>query len=135
MMFGLDPKHLAILDQGVSAWNNWRAGIETNMTFYTHLSGANLSGRKLAGINFSFTGLADADLSGADLLNADLRSAGLFGAHLREAELVGANLNKAEVEGTDFDLCRVGLTTFGDIDLRKAKGLETIRHLGPSTIG
>ena len=65
-----DPKHLAILEQGADAWNQWR---RENSDTLPDLSGAKLSGANLSG----------ADLSGADLFGADLSWADLSGADLR----------------------------------------------------
>src|SRR5437763_372446 len=65
------------------------------------------------------------NLSGANLVNADLSGTHLRGANLSGADLSDANLTEA----------RVGWTVFGDVDLSIVKGLETLRHQGPSTIG
>jgi uncharacterized protein YjbI with pentapeptide repeats len=70
------------------------------------------------------------DLGEADLGWADLRGANLRGAVLRGADLSGADLSGADLSGAGL-----GRTNFGDVDLSKVKGLETIRHGGPSTIG
>ncbi|HEU5230987.1 MAG TPA: toll/interleukin-1 receptor domain-containing protein, partial [Ktedonobacteraceae bacterium] len=37
--------------------------------------------------------------------------------------------------GANFDNARVEYTVFADVDLRSVKGLETVQHRGPSTIG
>ncbi len=66
-----------------------------------------------------------ADLSFADLSFADLDEANLSRAHLIQAHLSGADLSEASV----------GLTIFGALDLRTVKGLETLHHTYPSTIG
>src|SRR5437764_1336252 len=60
-----------------------------------------------------------------DLWGAHLRDVNLYRAHLRDANLNRANLSDA----------RIWSTIFGDIDLSSAKGLETVIHWGPSTIG
>jgi hypothetical protein len=60
-----------------------------------------------------------------DLSDADLRRADLRGAYLRRADLSGA----------DFTSAGLGFTTFVDNDLSEVKGLETVRHEGPSSIG
>src|SRR5438067_1017076 len=49
---------------------------------------------------------------------------------LHDAELYGADLS-----GANLSKSRMGETTLGNVDLRTVKGLETIIHLGPSTIG
>ena len=61
----------------------------------------------------------------ADLTRANVNRATLRGADLTEAELTEANLTGAVL----------GNTTFANTDLSRVKGLETLRHIGPSTIG
>ena len=85
-----------------------------------NLEGANLEGVDLSGANLQWANLSGADLSGADLTGADLGGAGLDGADLSEADFTGA---------------AAWGTIFADIDLSVAKGLETIQHKRPSTIG
>jgi hypothetical protein len=65
-----------------------------------------------------------------DLRGADLRGADLRGADLSEAVLIGARLS-----GADLDSALCGGTAFGAVDLSEVKGLESIRHGGPSTVG
>ncbi len=121
---------------------------------------ANLSGAKLKGANLSVSDLAGADLSGADLSgatlegtefrNADLSGANLSGANLSTADLRGANLSQANLSqadlsrtdlrwtnlsGVDLSGAELSGTILGDVDLSVAKGLETVKHYGPSTIG
>ena len=94
------------------------------------LSGADLSEADLHGAN-----LSGANLSGAHLFTANLYGAHLGGAHLFTANLYGANLHGADLRETDFSEAHLGSTVFGDVDLSTAKGLETVQHMGPSTIG
>jgi hypothetical protein len=131
----------------------------------TNLSGADLGGANLSGTNFLEADLKNANLSRADLIlanlsradllevnlkRADLKRADLSGAHLggadlREADLIGANLSRtllyfttlssARVAQADFTEARLIGTIFTDMDLSEAKGLETVRHSGPSSIG
>jgi hypothetical protein len=79
--------------------------------------------------------LSKATLNSAELTWSNLNGAYLFEASFRGADLDRANLNNVYLDGTDFTHAHVGWTNFGSIDLSKAKGLETIRHTGPSTIG
>jgi hypothetical protein len=51
-------------------------------------------------------------------------------ADLSEADLRDANLTR-----TNLSHVIIARTTFGDVDLRTVRGLETIVHRGPSTIG
>jgi hypothetical protein len=106
-----NPKHLAMLKQDVESWNSWRV---------KHSDRPDLSNADLRGANLSRANLIGADLRGANLSRADLS-----GANLREANLHGANLSGMIA----------AWTLFADIDFSVTKGLETIKHAGPSTIG
>src|SRR5436305_1431458 len=50
-------------------------------------------------------------------------------------DLSKANLSGADLSGATLSKAIMRETTFGNVDLRTVKGLETIVHLGPSTIG
>src|SRR5258708_14981440 len=50
-------------------------------------------------------------------------------------DLTGADLSGADLSQADLSGARVLWTTFGDVDLSMVKGLETVMHKGPSTIG
>jgi hypothetical protein len=157
-----DSSHLEILAQGVASWNRWREG-RSEIT--ADLSAANLHGRdlnhsalagvNLAGADLAWANLVDANLVGANLHRADLRVARLSRADLRQADLrwanladsivnganlAGADLQKADLSGAnldaaDFSEARFGWTALGNVDLGRARGLATVRHQGPSTIG
>jgi uncharacterized protein YjbI with pentapeptide repeats len=64
-----NPAHLALLDQGVEAWNAARRQAGD----LPDLEGADLSGRSLAGIELFAANLRGANLQGSDLKGADLR--------------------------------------------------------------
>ncbi len=120
-----------------------------------NLSGANLSGKNLSRAQLGIANLTAADLrradlswadlgttnlTAADLSGADLTGANLFVTNLTRAHLTGVNLNvaalkEARLSGADLTGASIGGTTFGDNDLSDVKGLETVRHDGPSTIG
>jgi uncharacterized protein YjbI with pentapeptide repeats len=119
------------------------------------LSGANLTRADLRDVDLSGVHLYRADLSGADLREADLHDAELIGANFRGGDLSGANLTRADLRDANLsganlsgahlpqaNLSRanlteagIGWTTFGDVDLSAVHGLETVHHIGPSTIG
>jgi hypothetical protein len=127
-----NQEQLDVLKQGVAVWNQWR---KEHRDIRPDLSGA----------HFIFADLREADLREADLREADLAEANLTGADLREADLTGADLTGAhlgsahlsetELTGVDLTGASVGWTTFGAVDLSVVKGLETVEHDGPSTIG
>jgi hypothetical protein len=92
---------------------------------YAYLTEADLRGANLKGAN----------LSGAYLDYADLGAANLCRARLTEARLIGAVLRRANLTEADLTEAVVARTSFADVDLSVAKGLETIKHQGPSTVG
>jgi len=131
------------------------ADLTAALVGFAHLDHANLNGAQLSGVDFSGTDLSGADLSGTKLLNAaitsafltevnlggadlqfaDLSLAFLDGANLSGANLMGTNFGSATPDGANFAGARVHATRFADVDLSTAKGLETVIHKGPSTIG
>ncbi|HYH86456.1 MAG TPA: toll/interleukin-1 receptor domain-containing protein [Pyrinomonadaceae bacterium] len=152
-----NPEHLEILERGVEAWNEWR---KKSHEIQPYLNDADLSGADLSGatfrhamlgrVNLSHTNLSRADLigailNGANLSRSDLRGARLDGASLYSANLSHANLSHANLSyanlhrsllrGTDFTNSYWQGSTLAELDLSEAKGLETVSHLTPSTIG
>ncbi len=99
-----NEKHLALLQQGVEMWNQWR---EDHPEIEPDLRGADISGANLVSVNFWKADLWGADLWGADLREADLSDANLWradlrGANLNSADLSGAYLWRADLRGTDL---------------------------------
>jgi hypothetical protein len=94
------------------------------------LNEANLSGASLRGAYFN-----RANLRGADLSWTILDEALFIEANLSQARLANANLSRAHLDRADMSRAIVQSTIFGDIDLSLVKGLETIDHRGPSTLG
>ena len=99
-------EHVALLRQGVHAWNEWR---QENPDIRADLTGAHLSEADLSGARLTWAVLSGADLSGADLTRADLNGADPSGARLYQ-------------------------TSFTNTDLTDTVGLETCQHHGPSPI-
>ncbi len=145
-------EHLRVISQGVQAWAKWREenpGIRPDLNS-ANLSGTNLNGFNLIGAELKGANLSRSSLRRANLVATELNEGNLFGADLRqanlmEADLTGANLSCTGLAGTDLgdailtdaDLSRseIGWTRFGNNDLSTVKGLETVVHIGPSTIG
>jgi len=157
-----NPAHLGILRQGVEVWNRWRQknpDIQPNLArgnlIQAQLPGVNLidadllgavligvilTGGRLGRANLNSTHLAKADLEDTDLTSASLTYANLTGARLNRANLSGGvlyltNLNGAQIRETDLSFCKMQGTLLADVDLSTVKGLDTIIHAGPSTIG
>ena len=99
-----NEEQLAILRQGVEAWNAWR---QKHPAINPDLGGAGLCGADLRGVHLSgakldSAKLGEANLIGAILRGADLRHADLRGADLGEAELRHADLRHADLCGADL---------------------------------
>lgn len=157
-----NPEHVAILRQGVEAWNKWRQKYPEIQPDFdeANLEGAHLGKANLSGANFrraylfrtllDESSLYDANLQGADLHSASLIKANLslaalhrtylHGANLDEANLTGADLvltdlSETSLNGTDLSQTTLWSTRLTDVDLSRVKGLDTVIHEGPSTIG
>ncbi len=122
-----DKEQLRILREGAKVWNLWR---KEHPDVRPDLYWANL--RKA---DLGWTNLGRVDLRDADLGWANLGRAILDGADLKCAVLHRANLNGATLSGANLSQASVGWTEFGGVDLSEVKGLESVRHAGPSTIG
>lgn len=137
-----NPKQLALLKQGVQEWNEWR---RENRALIPDFKRAYLRRAHLERINLSRAFLFESNLRRAYLYRANLRRAHLGGADLsgadlrkatfRHANLNGANLSRADLRGADFTEATFSLTVMGNVDLSETKGLETVQHASPSTLG
>jgi hypothetical protein len=111
-----DPQQLALIREGVKAWNGWRT---ENPTLRPDLRQARLIG---------------ADLRGANLQQADLRGAALRNANLVEATLRYANLRGAALRQADLHRVSLYETVLVNTHLSDVKGLHTCCHGGPSIL-
>src|ERR1700722_19889525 len=99
----VNDEHVALLRQGVIAWNKWRHDprviLDLTVCLTTiDLSGSNFSGADLSGVDLSQAAITGTwpNLSAAILIKADLSNADLRGANLSRADLRGANLAQRE---------------------------------------
>jgi uncharacterized protein YjbI with pentapeptide repeats len=119
-----NSEQLAILRQGVVAWNAWRAkhgdvaaalsganlreahleganlggaNLEYSILYGANLGGANLSGARLYAAYMTAADLSRANLYGVDLHDATLDWANLYGVDLSRANLSGVNLSRANL--------------------------------------
>lgn len=151
-----NSEQLKILEQGVGAWNSWRVAnpevlvdlrcatlVQADLRDFNlnqaNLNGAILNEANLERAKFRTAKLNKANLCKANLRKADLHSVRFSGANLSEAILIGANLadayfNETILDGANLHGAHVTGTTFGNIDLSKVRGLDTINHFGPSTV-
>jgi hypothetical protein len=127
-------------------------GVE--VAYPVNLSGADLRGVDLRGANFFLANLCATDLSDANLYGAKLDTTAIYGANMSGAVLLGASFNGAGIDRVnfsnadlrgaafhhsnigeaDFNNSSMSSTQFIDVDLRGCKGLETVKHAGPSAI-
>ena len=142
-----NQEHLDILAKGVEAWNAWRKenpDVRPDL-IGAHLSNANLRDAGFGEANLSGAHLDDANLVEAQLISANLRNATLIDARLTRAylndadlhgaDLSGCDLTEAILNGTDLSGATAWCTSFANVDLSSTKGLDTIEHHGPSSIG
>jgi hypothetical protein len=136
-------KHIAILEKGVDAWNQWRdnrqgdhpnlawvdlpeidlRGVNLQNTDLRHaqLSKANLAGANLSKAVLTFNANLDgANLSGANLFGADLHYASLAGANLSGAKLSGAVLIHANLSGANLSRANLYGASLGRANLSGA---------------
>jgi hypothetical protein len=102
-----NDEHVAVLRQGVDAWNTWR---ERNPGLTPDFIRAVLPGADLS----------NADLSGALLPRANLFKANLFGANLDHATLLGTNLSQAYLCEANLSLANLSLADLSYADLARA---------------
>lgn len=101
---------------------------------------ASLRQGNLTGANMYRAQLKVTDLTECKLCDADLTYAQIDRCNLSRATLIGANLSRTSISnshigGTDFGNTLTGGTLFIGLDLACARGLESIRHRGASSIG
>lgn len=119
------------------------------------LSGTDLRGLNLTGFDFSAVNLSNADLRQTFLYKVKLDMTDLAMANLQDAIITEANFQTTWLEKTylrsafinftrfwgthfiktDISDAHLASNTFANVDLSKMRGLDTIVHLGPSTIG
>ncbi len=142
--------------QGIAEWNRRRVSGEE----IPELKKADLTGADLSSANLNRANLNDADLIGANLIGANLIDANLGYANLSFATLKGANLGFANLNGAELSFADLsgaflmhakfaaaaffganvehancGSTVFANVNLSNTKGLESVRHDSPSTLG
>ncbi len=123
-----NDQHLAVLGQGVAAWNAWRV---ENPRIRPDFRGGDLSAAILSAANLRDANLFEANLSDINLGKVDLCDATLCEATLCEAPLCEANLSseanlcradlrRASLFGADLFGANLRDANLGRADLRKA---------------
>lgn len=114
-----NDEHLAILKQGVDAWNAWREDrqdVKPDLVM-ANLRGAILGKANLSRANLSRADLSEADLSDANLSDANLTEVHLSGALLSETDLTGADLTKAVLVGAQLWIANLDRAELVEADL------------------
>ncbi|MDY6937221.1 MAG: pentapeptide repeat-containing protein [Cyanobacteriota bacterium] len=117
-----DPKHQALLGQGIETWNEWR---KHHYDIIPDLGDADLRGTNLAGADLSRVNLAGANLGHANLFGVDLYDANLSAANLSGANLGGAFVNHANLEGANLDSARLWVAQLFQANLTGANLIDT----------
>lgn len=110
-------EHLAVLYEGVNAWNEWRL---QESVIRPDLSGATLREADLTWANLRGAVLRGADLVAVDMTEADLSEADLSDANLRGASLRGANLDWAFLRNADLQEADMGAAILTDANMSGA---------------
>jgi hypothetical protein len=124
-MFGQDLKDVNLAGANLSQ-------MTLGLGDFTRL---NLRGASLTGTWIHSAILDHADFSNASMRGALIESGTVRGGNYRQADLIGTHFDDMDMRDTDFTGARMLATKFTDCDLRRAVGLESVLHQGPSTIG
>ena len=120
-----NSEHVAKLQEGVQAWNDWRdqnsyIRPDFRKADLGEARRANLSRADLSGADFRGANLIKTNLIKAILDRADLRRAHLSGAYLSEANLSRADLSEAYLRGADLSKAYLRGANLSGANLRRA---------------
>jgi len=99
------------------------------------LDAANLRDADLSFAKLTFARMPNADLSYTDLTYTILRAANLQNADFSRANVRQTDFTHAELDNANFTFAEFWRPTFGNNNLAKVRGLDTIIHAGPSYLG
>ena len=116
------------------------ADLDEAQLWQARLEEANLRAASLKAADLRQSDLSAATLRDADLDEANLAGAFLFGADLRDANLTRTGLQRTQVwdcrfEGADLTDAVMAHTALNNVDLSRTRGLATVQHAEPSSIG
>lgn len=79
--------------------------------------------------------MSSARFNGSDLSHANFTDTVLIDTEFKDAILIDVDFSRAGFLNTDLTQALIGETRFSNTDLSEVKGLETVRHYRPSSIG
>ena len=156
-----NPKHLAILEQGVEVWNRWRdenPDVEPDLSEQVferkqwqaiNLFSANLRSVELVGIDLNEADMTDCTLADSSITSVSVRRGHLVAANLaatrslhvdfsgtdfRNADLTAAILRRCDFGDASFTRVTLYGSAFLETDLSSVRNLETCLHHGPSNL-
>jgi uncharacterized protein YjbI with pentapeptide repeats len=134
-----NDEHVALLKQGVAAWNEWREAnpnirpdLRGAFLFRADLRGADLHEANLRMANLIEANLSRSDLKGAYLNVASLSGANFSGANLSGAHLSGANLVHTDLTSADLSGCRIYGVSAWSLKLERVNSRTWSSHLRTS---
>ncbi len=132
-----NEEHLAILQQGVEVWNQWRKknpGIRPDLSdsdlshiYLRYIDLRNADTRNTAlhhtdlwGANFNSSDLQNADMSDTDLGGVSFERANLHGTNLTDADISFASFYRTNLSGADFSGTVLNGTNFRNVEIDNA---------------
>ncbi|NJP08295.1 MAG: pentapeptide repeat-containing protein [Leptolyngbyaceae cyanobacterium RU_5_1] len=109
-----NEEHLALIRQGVDAWNQWR---RNDPELRPDLTGANLSSVNLSLADFERVNLSQSNLKWANLSQANLKWATFSQTNLKWANLSQANLSQSNLKWTDLSQANLSQANLVLVDL------------------
>jgi hypothetical protein len=110
-----NPEHLAVLEQGVEKWNEWR---NENLEIKPDLERAVLNWMNLDNYVLTDSNLKQVQLRDASLRGTALQEAVLYNADLLRADFTFAKLNKADLRYTASNFVNFAQANLTEADLR-----------------
>lgn len=132
---GVDLSSTQLSRASLRKTNLTKANLRESYFELASLDGANLTGASLHETGFFGANLTKANLTGVHCNGTDFTRARLAGANFTRAILTGVNFSQADLSGGNLTRSLINGTNFGNVDLSALRGLATVKHAGPSTIG
>jgi uncharacterized protein YjbI with pentapeptide repeats len=130
-----DLQNVNLTHAELSSANLYKADFGNSDLAHARLYRANLGWSRLSEANLEGADLTDALMTEARLRHVNFRGATLRRGHLNRANLFMATFHGTDLIDADFSDAIIGWTAFSEVDLSRVKGLHSVQHEGPSSIG